>query len=479
MATVRDQVEAYNFASRRQVLALLQGDDAVPADPRRRLNRALLGGLLLAVVALAATGVAGFLSGGSSSVLPTDGVIVDADGGGAYVRINDVLHPALNLASAKLIAGQQVTTVSSSALRTLPRGLPVGIPGAPDALPPTGSLITSAWSVCSVTPEASAARAQVLVSLGAPAPKPLPAASGIVARAPDGGVWLLDDGQRYRVSDDAANILRLDETAALAVDPAVLDLVPEGQPLDVPSVPGAGQQPDVSLPFDARVGDVVKVDLVNKQPGLYVVLSDGVAPVDPFAYAMFAGRASKTWTAQLADVAAVPAKSRPDVPASWPRQAFDHPTPPPVANDPFCISYDPKAPDSVAAWPVTFSEPTTVPLGGHAAPVTASGAGLPTAATAVAVPSGGGALVKAVGSGGVDAVYTLVTDSGLRFSITNADAVKRLGYDPSTAVPVPLPFVQLLPAGPGLDPTAAAVEYSGAAEAPAATATPLPSGAPS
>src|SRR5436190_23003584 len=134
MATVRDQVEAYNFATRRQVLALLQGDDAVQTDRRRRLNRALLGGLLLAVVALAATGVAGFLSDGSSSAIPTDGVIVDSDGGGAYVRINDVLHPALNIASAKLIAGQQVTTVSSSALRALPRGLPVGIPGAPDAL---------------------------------------------------------------------------------------------------------------------------------------------------------------------------------------------------------------------------------------------------------------------------------------------------------------------------------------------------------
>jgi hypothetical protein len=111
--------------------------------------------------------------------------------------------------------------------------------------------------------------------------------------------------------------------------------------------------------------------------------------------------------------------------------------------------------------------------------VAASGASLPTAATGVAVPSGGGALVKAVGSGGVDAVYTLITDSGLRFSITNADAVRRLGYNPSDAVAVPLPFVQLLPAGPGLDPTSAATEYAGAAQAPAATATALPSGVPS
>src|SRR5438093_6756179 len=103
MATARDQVEAYNFASRRQVLALLHGDDAAAVDPRRRLNRSLLGGLLLAVVIVAATGVAGFLSGASSTSVPIDGVIVDADSGGAYVRIGDVLHPALNITSAKLI----------------------------------------------------------------------------------------------------------------------------------------------------------------------------------------------------------------------------------------------------------------------------------------------------------------------------------------------------------------------------------------
>jgi hypothetical protein len=76
-------------------------------------------------------------------------------------------------------------------------------------------------------------------------------------------------------------------------------------------------------------------------------------------------------------------------------------------------------------------------------------------------------------------VYTLVTDSGLRFPIANADAVNRLGYVVASAVPVPLPFVTLLPAGPALDPTAAAVEYPGAGQPPAATASPQPSSAPS
>ena len=170
MASLRDQVEAYNYATRRQVLALLQGDDSVSVDPRRRLNRSLFGGLLLGVVVLAAAGVAGFLSGSGSTSVPDSGVIVDADTGAAYVRIGDVLHPALNMTSAKLVAGNDVTEVSSATLRSLPRGLPVGIPGAPEALPPSGELTTRAWSVCTVAPQASAARSQVVVSVGAPAP---------------------------------------------------------------------------------------------------------------------------------------------------------------------------------------------------------------------------------------------------------------------------------------------------------------------
>jgi type VII secretion protein EccB len=479
MASVRDQVEAYNYATRRQVLALLRGDDSAPVDPRRRLNRSLFGGLLLGIVVLAAAGVAGFLSGNGSTSVPSNGVIVDADTGAAYVRIGNVLHPALNMTSAKLIAGNQVTKVSSGALRSLPRGLPVGIPGAPDNLPPSGQLTTRAWSVCTIAPQASAARAQVMVSVGAPVPTPLPPPSGLVVQTPDGTTWLLDDGQRYQVTTPAATVLSLSQVPPLQVGSAVLDLVPEGPPLVVPKIPGAGRPPTVSLSFDALVGDLVQVNNGTGQPGLYVVLDDGVAPVDPFAFQMLGGAARHTLTEPAGTIVNAASKSQPDIPEQWPSEALDGPAAPPAANEPFCVTYDPRAPHGAAAWPVTFSEPARIPLGPHATPVAVSGASLPTAATGVAVPSSGGALVKAVGSGGVDAVYMLVTDSGLRFSITNTDAVGRLGYDAKSAIPVPLPFVNLLPAGPGLDPTAAAAEYAGAAQAPAATATAVPSAAPS
>lgn len=483
MATVRDQVEAYNYATRRQVLALLKGDDAVSLDPRRRLNRSLFGGLLLGVIVLAAAGVAGFLSSGGSTSVPTSGVIVDADTGATFVRDGNLLHQTLNMTSAKLIAGPQVTKVSSSALRSLPRGLQVGIPGAPDVPPPSSRLTAGAWSVCTIEAQAASASGQVVVSVGAPVPTPIPESGGIVAQTPDGTEWLLDNGQRYKVTTAAAGLLGLNQAAPLSIDPAVLDLAPEGQPLVVPKIPGAGHQPSVSLPFHPLVGDLWKVDNGTNRPGLYVVTQDGIAAVDPFAFQMLLTERTPR-TVQAGDLQSVPVRTSrlPEIPAGWPSQAPGNPVPPPASGQPFCISYDPRAQPAAAwtvAWPVSFSTPARVPLGPHAEQVSASGTRLPTAATAVAVPAGGGALVKAVGSGGVDSVYTLITDSGLRFSIADADAVRRLGYDTNAAVRVPLSFVRLLPAGPSLDPAAAAAEDAGAAEAPAATASPVPSAPPS
>ncbi|SHG12728.1 type VII secretion protein EccB [Jatrophihabitans endophyticus] len=459
MASARDQVEAYGFAARRQVLALLRGDDESTVDPRRRLSRSVVGGVLLAIALLAGAGVAGFLSGGASDSVPRAGVIVDEDTGGAYVLTSGVLHPALNIASAHLVAGKQTTTIAGSALARLPRGLPVGIPDAPDQLPPAGALDRGAWTVCSTAPRAEAERARVVVSLGARVPTPLPAGSGVPVRSSDGVLWLLEDGVRYRVDAAASTLLGLDRVAPVAVGADVLDLVPEGPRLAVPTVRGAGATPTVTLPFAAKVGDVVEADNGTAQPARYVVLSDGVAPVDQLAFALLAGGADRTLRVQASQVVSVASTSRPDLPDGWPRTfALARP---PVSAAPLCVSYRPGAAASGAAWPVTVSEPATVPLPAGARASAPRSGRLPTAATGVAVPPGSGALVKAVGAGGVDGVYALVTDSGLRFPIAGADAAGRLGYDVAAAQRVPLPFVRLLPSGPALDPAAAAAEYSG------------------
>ena len=465
MATVRDEVEAYNFAARRQVLALLQGDETVPVDPRRRLNRSTVGGLLVGVLAVAVVGVAGYFAGSSSTSVPKNGVIVNSATGGAYVIVDKVLHPALNMASAKLLAGSQVTTVSGSALAKLPRGLPVGIPNAPDSLPPTSALSRGAWSACSIAPEASDARGQVVLSVGGKVPTPLGPADGLAVRSPDGRTWLLQNGMRYAVSPAASTLLGLDRVAPVPITAQVLDLVPEGPPLAVPAVARAGAAPTRALPFKALVGDLVEVDFGNGQVGRYVVLDDGVAPVDPFTFELLAGAAHTTLHLPARDIVSVASRSRAPTPPLWPRDALNLAAPP-AAGEPLCITYDPSAPRTAAAWPVTISKPAVIPLPPGGAVVSAKNGSLAAAATGVAVPPGGGVLALGAGTGGVDSVFELVTDSGLRFAVADAQAVSRLGYSAESAVSVPLPFVDLLPAGPALDPAAAGAEYAGTAPPP-------------
>jgi len=464
MATARDQVEAYNFAVRRQILALLQGDDSVAVDPRRRLNRALIGGALLAVVLLAAVGVAGLLSNSASATLPDNGVAVTSDGS-VFVIVDHVVHPALNLASAELVGGSSVTTVSSGALAKAPRGLPIGIPNAPDALPPASSLVTGRWTVCSTAPPASAARAQIVLSLGAPAPTPLPNRQGVVVQTGDGTTWLLDAGRRYAMSSTVSQLLQVD-SQPVPLDEQVLDLVPEGPQLYVPKVPETGST--ASLPFPAKVGDLVLVDYGSGTPGHYVVMSDGVAPVNAFTFALLAGSApDPTLHEPASDIVNHAASAGPDVPGTWPNQALQL-APPPAGGSPLCFTYDPHGPQTGTTWTTTISEPATAPVPAGAQPVSATSGTLPTVLTGVAVPPGRGALVRAAGTGGTDAVITLVTDSGLRYSIASSDDAGKLGYAAASAVTVPLPFVDLLPAGPGLSSAVAAEEFAGGPSAPVA-----------
>ena len=66
-------------------------------------------------------------------------IVGDRDSGAIYARIDGRLYPALNLASARLIAGRADNPhkVRSSQIAEQPHGPLVGIPGAPSDIQPT------------------------------------------------------------------------------------------------------------------------------------------------------------------------------------------------------------------------------------------------------------------------------------------------------------------------------------------------------
>ena len=63
MASTREQAEAYAYENRRRTTSLIRGADEARLDPRRRLNRALSGGVAIGILIMAGFGIAGWLGG--------------------------------------------------------------------------------------------------------------------------------------------------------------------------------------------------------------------------------------------------------------------------------------------------------------------------------------------------------------------------------------------------------------------------------
>src|SRR5262249_25873634 len=148
--------------------SLMLGPDEAGRVPRRRLNRTAFGSLMIAVLVMAGFGLAGLLGGGRGPALPDSGAVLVKGTGDRYVVVQGVVHPALNLSSALLVGGGTLTEVRASTLDGKARGLPVGIPNAPDNLPVRRT--TGPWTVCIVPSDSQVVPPRVEVLVGLPAP---------------------------------------------------------------------------------------------------------------------------------------------------------------------------------------------------------------------------------------------------------------------------------------------------------------------
>ncbi|MFB9239673.1 type VII secretion protein EccB [Plantactinospora siamensis] len=457
MATTRDHVAAYDYESRRRVTSLVLGVDDAGRDPHRRLNRTLVGSLVIAVLVMAGFGIAGLLGGGRGPSLPDAGAVLVKGSGDRYVLVDGVLHPALNLSSALLVGGGKPVEVRASALDGRRRGLPVGIPGAPDGMPQR--LATGPWTVCVLPSGSQVVQPDVTVLAGAPAPTQGMLGRNSAVLAQDGGTtWLITLGRRYRLAGNTRGVLGFQDVRPMAVPARVLDTLPEGPEIAVPPVPHGGTPP-TSLPDRAAVGDVIQTQVSGQHPSYWLAQFDGISPITPLTATLLQAGDSKLIHLDSAAVN-VPTSHQP-VPgkAGWPK---DVPSPvDPVRGQPLCVSTTPGAPPGDAPWAATVSLPPTLPTPSSAPPIATRAGENRDLATSVSITPGTGAFVLATTTAGQDGGYNLITESGQRFPIISADAVARLQLKIDAATRLPLPFVALLPSGPTLDPEAAAQEYQG------------------
>lgn len=289
----RVQVTAHQFMARRAALGLTRRQVRMESEPGRREWMAILAGLSIVVVICLGALFWSFIKPAGS--VGESKIIADQDSGALYVRVGDVLYPALNLSSARLIAGEasNPVRVRRSEIDARPRGVMVGIPGAPNAMAAT-SPAESSWLVCDAVTKAFGAGAPEPVTVTVLDGQPdltdgrrrvLEASDGVLLRF-GSDVWLIRDGRRSLVDASqrpvllALGVTAEDLSTARPMSQALFNAIPVAAPLRVPAVPEAGSEarfPGAPGP----VGTVVSTPQVEGSTAYSVVLPTGMQTVSP------------------------------------------------------------------------------------------------------------------------------------------------------------------------------------------------------
>jgi type VII secretion protein EccB len=473
MPSRQDQLHSYQFSVQRVVAALVMRETDPAQSPVRRVAGATMAGAIFATLALAAAAGYGLFAGGTGDWRKEGQVIIEKESGARYVyyKGDGKLHPAVNYASAVLIADAakpDVVTMSRSSLGKAPRGAPMGIAGAPDSLPDAKNLVKPPWTLCSQPPEASGAGAsgaagkpqstlliggavrdgRALVPVGATT-----AADGLLLSTPDGKKYLVYNNHRYQIAqpDIVLRAFAWSTQRILPVSPALINALPAAPDVKLlPVVARGGKSP--ALP-GAKTGQVYTIRNAGGEVQHAVALADGLADIteaqadllafDPDTPASPTGEGTLLQPAEY-DTAT---RSKNGLTAAPPFAK------PPGIREPIaqvCVSIpdasgvsdvwlDPKVPDSRAAT-VTASRTT---IGG-------------VLADRIVVAPGHGALVEALASpGAANGTLSLVADLGIRYPLASRDLVSKLGYEGVAPLRMPAELVALLPVGPALDPAAA------------------------
>ncbi|GAA0726739.1 type VII secretion protein EccB [Dactylosporangium roseum] len=447
---------------RRVVNAFVAGEADPSMSPTRRLAGAGFASVMVAVLVVAVFGVIGLLKKGGNTSWQSNGVVViEKETGTRYVYRDGVLYPVANYASAVLVIGQPVTTVSVSreSLVGATRGPLIGIPGAPDALPPAGRMLKTPWSVCAQNARdgsgGTTVVSTVLVGASPAGGTPLDKSAVLVRDVAGSKVYLLWNGHRFHVPTRVQlGAMGIDGQPSVLVDGAWLDTVPLGLPVQQPTVEGRGQQSTALKNF--LVGQVLSVT-GGGTTSYYLVRANDILPVTTVEQALIladsataaaypGGRPSVTEVspAEMAQVtkARRQAASDLDPPAEVPAMV------PVPADAAICSTFDNGA---TAPKFVVNTEPLPVGAG-----IATGGSSAQEVADRVLVEPGHGAIVRSAPSAqeGTGTVF-FVTDQGKRYPLPSPAQLAWFGYGAIQPVVMPSYVVARIPTGPGLDPQAA------------------------
>ncbi|MGH3740422.1 MAG: type VII secretion protein EccB, partial [Micromonosporaceae bacterium] len=252
MNSRRDQAQAQTYVLGRLNSALVIGDPEAQEGPHRRILVGVIAGLLVSALVVAGFVVYGLLwPGGATAWREPKTLVVEKETGSRYVLAGGALHPVRNYASAVLLLGADLTVarVSSASLRSTPRGMPVGIVGAPDSLPEPGALDRTAWSVCGMVDrdeDGERVPATTLAIRRSATGHRLTDQRGLLARTGD-LTFLVWHGHRYELTADWIPEALGYDAPPMEVEPGWLNQLATGPdigPLDVPDRGDDGPEVD-------------------------------------------------------------------------------------------------------------------------------------------------------------------------------------------------------------------------------------------
>jgi type VII secretion protein EccB len=468
MASKRDQLHAYQFLIQRVVSALVSRESDPEQPPFRRPGNAAIGGIAIAIIALAGVGVYGLIKpGGNDAWRDGQSVIVEEETGTRYVYLEERLHPVANYASALLAIGQHAETlsVSRNSLAGVPRGPRIGIPDAPDALPGTGQLLTDPWTLCSQpTPDPTGTEVPISVLMAGERMRggQSLADQAVLAEVTETGErYLVLHGYRHLISKADAVVIGLALRASppIRVAPAVIEAIPLGRPLAPIPVAKMGTPANVlATRPEIRAGQLFEVSTSN---GVQYYLAEvgRLRPITELQYEIQRGHQATAAAYPGAEPTALPlgpieANAAPQAPRAA-AKAGDPPTERPefASGDDtatLCLTFAPGS--DVPALTLEPVMPTIDPL--SATPRrTDQGAVL---ADRVLVPAGHAMVIEAVPTQDTPrGTLLVVTDLGVAYPLANAETLEVLGYGGVEPVRMPAGLVARIPLGSGLSHEAA------------------------
>jgi type VII secretion protein EccB len=455
--TTKVQVSGWRFLLRRVEHAIVRRDTRMFDDPLQFYGRSVAVGIVVsALILVGALAMAYFKPQGK---LGSGNLFVDRSTNQLYVMVSEQLHPVYNLTSARLVLGNpaEPAVVKSAELNRFPKGQSIGIPGAPYATP-VSSDSSSGWALCDTVSKADTINPKVQTSVLA---MPALIDSSIDPVLPNEALLAYYQGKDWIITAKGRHATDLADrslTSAVGIpgnakpspiSSAMFNALPDAGSWQLPPIPDAGAPNTLGLPDNLVIGSVFQIH-AHAGPQYFVVLPDGVAPVNPNTAVALRATQSHGLIEPPAVVSSLVVRI--------PERVY----PSPLPDEPIKIVARPNEPTLCWTWERKPGEQTakTTVITGRRLPLPPSvmNQGIKQIQGTATVYTDGGKYVQMQSPDpryGESLYY--IDPQGVRYGLPDAETAAALGL--TSPKPAPWEIIRLLVDGPVLSKEAALLEH--------------------